>query len=202
MTKDFNNSATTDGLGGDEQLLMRARSIAGLAHAGQVDKLGQPYVGHCERVAARVTGTEAKVVAFLHDTLEKGEGWTAAGLRQEGFPEDIIGAVEALTHRPGETESQFLEKIARNERATAVKIADIEDNIQQAENAGVGSSGYRDQRVTFDHIWASGVGQEHREDEPAGGKVAQVVSSLMTELGLRTPEEANAEERSDDLLPR
>ncbi len=33
--------------------IARARALATAAHAGQVDKAGQPYIGHVSRVAAR-----------------------------------------------------------------------------------------------------------------------------------------------------
>jgi len=66
----------------DNALLERAREIASRMHAGQVDKLGEPYVGHCERVAARLDNDEAKVVALLHDVLE-----------DTGMPESDLRAI-------------------------------------------------------------------------------------------------------------
>ncbi len=48
-----------------------ARTLATEAHAGQIDKAGQPYIGHVARVAAAVRGDDdAEVVAWLHDVAE------------------------------------------------------------------------------------------------------------------------------------
>ena len=48
----------------------RAKALALRAHAGQVDRAGEPYAGHPARVAARVRTDEARVVAWLHDVVE------------------------------------------------------------------------------------------------------------------------------------
>src|SRR4051794_36028950 len=53
--------------------LAHAVEIAEQAHAGQTDKAGEPYIEHLERVAASVDGLDEKIVAYLHDLLEKGE---------------------------------------------------------------------------------------------------------------------------------
>ncbi|TCU04842.1 HD domain-containing protein [Rhizobium sullae] len=54
--------------------LDHAAEIAVEAHAGQTDKTGRPYIDHCRRVAAAVTGDEEKIVAYLHDVAEKNTG--------------------------------------------------------------------------------------------------------------------------------
>ncbi|AOF93267.1 HD domain protein (plasmid) [Sinorhizobium sp. RAC02] len=63
-----------------------AIEIALVAHEGQMDKTGHPYFEHCRRVAEAVQGNETKVVAYLHDVVEKGREWTLDRLREEGFP--------------------------------------------------------------------------------------------------------------------
>ena len=40
------------------------------AHKGQTDKADLPYIAHPERVAARPSTAEAKVIGLLHDTVE------------------------------------------------------------------------------------------------------------------------------------
>jgi (p)ppGpp synthase/HD superfamily hydrolase len=64
-----------------------AGAIAAAAHASQVDKAGNPYVGHVRRVASYVdqTNTDAVVAALLHDVMEDA-GITAADLGQQGTP--------------------------------------------------------------------------------------------------------------------
>jgi len=50
--------------------LERAVAIASLAHEGQVDKAGAPYILHPLRVMSSQVTTEAQIVAVLHDTVE------------------------------------------------------------------------------------------------------------------------------------
>lgn len=118
------------------QHLDHAVQIAMEAHKGQADKTGKPYFEHCQRVAFLVSGDEAKTVAYLHDVVEKGSGWTLDRLKEEGFPPAVISAVDALTQRPDEPDDDFVRRAASNPLALPVKKADLEDNLQQAEQAG------------------------------------------------------------------
>jgi (p)ppGpp synthase/HD superfamily hydrolase len=70
----------------------KAARLATRAHAGQVDQAGQPYIGHPERVAARLTTEEAKVVAWLHDVIEDG-GLGIGDLVAAGIPSHVATAV-------------------------------------------------------------------------------------------------------------
>jgi (p)ppGpp synthase/HD superfamily hydrolase len=114
-----------------------ARQIAVQAHRGQLDKIGNPYITHCERVAELVVGDDERAVAFLHDVVEKGKGWTPEKLREEGFTTSIVQAVEALTRRADEKEDAFLIRSMSDHLARPVKRADLEDNLVQAEQAGL-----------------------------------------------------------------
>lgn len=110
--------------------VQRAQQEAEQAHAGQVDKAGLPYIDHPRRVAVRVAETsdtpEAIVVAWLHDVIED-TGMTLAGLRQLGFSAEVVAAVDALTRRPGEGDNYY-HRVAADDLATVVKLADIWDN--------------------------------------------------------------------------
>lgn len=117
--------------------------IAREAHAAQKDKAGEPFIAHVERVAAAVEGTGAKTIAYLHDVVEKGEGWTPERLRQAGFPEAIVRAVESLTRRPEETSDEFARRAASDPLARPVKCPDLEDNLLQARRAGPNPGKYR-----------------------------------------------------------
>ncbi|MBX5031755.1 HD domain-containing protein [Rhizobium lentis] len=125
------------------QHLDHAMQIAIEAHKGQVDKTGQPFFEHCQRVALLVSGDEARTVAYLHDVAEKGSGWTLDMLREEGFPPAIISAVDALTRRPDEPDEEFVRRAAANPLALPVKQADLEDNLRQAEQAGKNTEKYQ-----------------------------------------------------------
>ncbi|WP_141652379.1 HD domain-containing protein [Rhizobium grahamii] len=123
--------------------LLRAVKIAFKAHMGQTDKGGEPYFLHCKRVADAVSGGE-RAVAYLHDVVEKGPGWTLDRLRDEGFTPAVIEAVDALTRRRDETDDAFVARALKNELARPVKVADLKDNLAQAEKTGIDSSKYRE----------------------------------------------------------
>jgi (p)ppGpp synthase/HD superfamily hydrolase len=107
--------------------LERAIEIAAKAHAGQVDKAGQPYVLHPLRMMLAVTTPEARMAAVLHDVVED-TAVTLDELRAEGFPASVLEAVEALTKREGEDYEAFIRRVAPNPIAREVKLADLRDN--------------------------------------------------------------------------
>ncbi|MGV1873721.1 hypothetical protein [Agrobacterium rosae] len=123
-------------------LLKRAREIAQGAHLGQFDKTNRPYFEHCQRVAEKVSNDEEKIVAFLHDVVEKNPAWTIETLRREGFTAKIIQAVDALTKRSDEDEESFLRRSSANELSRTVKVADLKDNLIQAHLADLDPSKY------------------------------------------------------------
>ena len=125
------------------QHLDHAMQIAIEAHERQTDKIGRPFFEHCQRVALLVSGDEVRTVAYLHDVVEKGRGWTLDRLKEEGFPPAIIAAVDALTRRPEEADDQLVRRAASNPLALPVKQADLEDNLWQAEQAGTNAEKYR-----------------------------------------------------------
>ena len=108
--------------------LERAIAIAASAHAGQVDKAGQPYILHPLRVLLQVSGLHERMAAVLHDVVEDTD-LTLEDLAGEGFPEDVIEALEALTKREGETRIQAAERAAAHPVARVVKMADVTDNM-------------------------------------------------------------------------
>jgi (p)ppGpp synthase/HD superfamily hydrolase len=108
--------------------LERAIEIAAAAHAGQVDKAGQPYILHPLRVMLRVSSLHERMAAVLHDVVED-TPVSLDQLRVEGFPQEVLAAVEALTKRPGETRLQAAARAARNPVARTVKLADNAENM-------------------------------------------------------------------------
>ncbi len=104
--------------------------VAADAHAGQVDKAGQPYIEHPRRVAARVAAQtddpDALAAAWLHDVVED-TSVDLEQLRRLGFSERVLDAVDALTRRPGEGDGYY-RRVAANPIALVVKRADIADN--------------------------------------------------------------------------
>ena len=109
-------------------LLEKAIAIAVEAHAGKKDKAGQPYIIHPLRVMFRVETEDERIVAVLHDVVEDhGDVWPVERLRQTGFSQHILDALDCVTKRTGETYEQFVERSASNPVALRVKLADLED---------------------------------------------------------------------------
>ena len=105
-----------------------AIEIAANAHAGQRDKAGQPYIFHPLRVMFRVDGEHEQMAAVLHDVVED-TAITIDDLAREGFPPEVLRAVEALTQLPGETRLEAAARAAADPVARKVKLADNAENM-------------------------------------------------------------------------
>lgn len=108
--------------------LEKAVEIAARAHAGQVDKAGVPYILHPLRLMFAVQNPYERMAAVLHDVVEDTD-ITLDDLRAEGFPLEVIVAVEVLTKKPGESRLVAAARAAENPIARAVKLADVTDNM-------------------------------------------------------------------------
>ena len=110
------------------ELLQKAIGIAVEAHRGQKDKYGAPYILHPLRVMSRLDDAPGRIAAILHDVVEDSE-WTFEDLKREGFPKNILDALDCLTRRERESYEQFVNRSARNPLGRRVKLADLEDNM-------------------------------------------------------------------------
>lgn len=137
-----------------EMTLDEAIALARTAHAGVSDKGGRPYIEHPLRVMKRLQADAERfgasigdpqwvnrpdeqavlVAAVLHDVLED-TPFTAEDLTTRRCPDDVVGAVIALTRLAGESYEAFLRRLARNRLARRVKIADIADNADESRLA-------------------------------------------------------------------
>ena len=102
--------------------------IALNAYKGQKDKAGKTYILHPLRLMNKMKDDGQMAVALLHDVIEDSH-ITAADLLHAGIPQTVVDAVQCLTKQESESYEQFIQRIKANPLATAVKIADIEDNI-------------------------------------------------------------------------
>ena len=75
-----------------------------------------------------VQGCRAQMAAVLHDVIEDTEVGPGQ-LREADLPDDVVAAVVALTHGPDESYEQYIEKVARDDLARGVKLADLADNL-------------------------------------------------------------------------
>ena len=67
-------------------------------------------------------------IVVLHDVCEDCPGWTFDRLRDEGFSDKIIAALDAVTKRDGEDYEDFARRAAANPIGRNVKLADLADN--------------------------------------------------------------------------
>jgi (p)ppGpp synthase/HD superfamily hydrolase len=109
-------------------LIETSLAIALRAYTGKTDKAGQDYIRHPLRLMAKMTTDHEMSVALLHDVIEDSD-ITAADLRAEGIPDEVVDAVLCLTKKVGENYQTFVLRAKQNPLARTVKIADIEDNI-------------------------------------------------------------------------
>jgi GTP diphosphokinase / guanosine-3',5'-bis(diphosphate) 3'-diphosphatase len=54
-------------------ILERAIALAAERHAGQTDKVGEPYILHVLRVMLQMPDEESRIAAVLHDIVEDTE---------------------------------------------------------------------------------------------------------------------------------
>ena len=108
--------------------LERAIEIAAIFHSGQVDKAGQPYVLHPLRLMFAVHTPQERMAAVLHDVVEDTD-MTLADLAREGFSQEVVAAVQALTKLTGESRIDAAHRAAADPIARAVKLADVADNM-------------------------------------------------------------------------
>ncbi len=108
--------------------LTKAISIATSAHESQVDKGGKPYIEHPLRVMKHMTTDTTRIVAVLHDVIEDSD-YSFDDLIAAGFSEEIVSAIAALTKQKGVSYKNYLKAIKTNPIAIAVKLADLQDNM-------------------------------------------------------------------------
>ena len=105
----------------------KAYEIAKKAHLGQVDKAGEDYIKHPEKVASFVKTDEEKAVSYLHDVIEDTE-LTLEDLYKYGFSEEVLKAVDVITKKKGQDYQTYLNFVKENKLARVVKLADLRHN--------------------------------------------------------------------------
>lgn len=110
-------------------MLGTAIALASRVHEKQTDKGGKPYILHPLRLMMRLRTSDEELmsIAVLHDVIEDSDV-TLNDLRELGFSERVVAALDLLTHRKGDSYDDYVRKIATNRDATLVKIEDLRDN--------------------------------------------------------------------------
>lgn len=111
----------------NEQLIL-ALELAIKNHKSQIDKSGKPYILHPLHVMETVESDDAKIVAILHDIIED-TPVTKEFLLDAGFPSHIVEAICTLTKEDDEDYFEYVKKVAQNELAKEVKLADLRHNM-------------------------------------------------------------------------
>lgn len=104
-----------------------AYDISEQAHKEQLDKGGNSYFEHPLYVFTLVNSIDEKIVALLHDVVED-TTITLLYLKQQGFSDDIIFAIDCLTKRKHESYDDYLKRVCSSDIAIVVKIADMTHN--------------------------------------------------------------------------
>ncbi len=97
------------------------------AHKNQTDKSGLPYVYHPFHLAEQMPDEKTTIVALLHDVIED-TSYTLQDLRNMGFDEDILAALELMTHDKNVPYIDYVAKLKDNPIARTVKLADLSHN--------------------------------------------------------------------------
>ncbi len=106
-----------------------ALSLAIEKFRGVTDKDGQPYILHLLRVMLAAQDSDGQIVALLHDIVED-TSVTLSELRDRGFSETVIQAIECLTHRPEDSYATYIVRMKQNPLASICKLADLHDNYR------------------------------------------------------------------------
>lgn len=139
-----------------------ALELALQAHRGQQDKAGAPYILHPLRLMLRMEDETERMVALLHDVIEDSP-FTLEDLRERGYSEEILRALDALTRRPEESYTEFIERAGQDAVARRVKLADLEDNMDLRRLAQLGPADaerlarYRTAWTSLRHLDQSGL---------------------------------------------
>ena len=109
----------------------RAIMTATAAHAGQVDKVGQPYIYHPVRVGLALAhqrfDDDLVVAAILHDVVE--DTPTTLDEIEAKHGARVAELVDALSQRPGEAYKTYIRRLARVPGAASIKLEDLADNF-------------------------------------------------------------------------
>ena len=112
---------------------IKAHQVARKGHFGQVDKKGEDYIKHPERMAAKSNNESEVIISLLHDLVED-TGYSVESLAMYcDLIKEEIEALNLLT-RNSETYFEYIEKIkaSSNSLAKKVKILDLEDHLSDS----------------------------------------------------------------------
>lgn len=123
------------------EMLSKAILIATLAHEGQFDKGGNPYILHPLTVLHKLKSDseDYQVAAVLHDVIEDNSGKiirlpsgdksiSYKMLSEEGISDRAIKVIKLLTKVPGQTYEEYKEGVLSDVGSMLVKREDLRTN--------------------------------------------------------------------------
>lgn len=113
------------------ELTQKAMNICFEAHREQRDKGGMHYVFHPFHIADQMDTEKETCVALLHDVIEDTDR-TLDLLAAEGFPFDVLKALDLMTHDSGTPYLEYVERLSADPLAKKVKLADLRHNSTRA----------------------------------------------------------------------
>lgn len=111
------------------QYLHKAITIACEAHQGQSSINGEPYILHPLRLLIKAKSNEERIIAILHDVIEK-TNISLADLKNKGFDQNIISSIDSLSRRRNESYIEYIERLMQNKISVKIKLLDLADNIK------------------------------------------------------------------------
>ena len=100
------------------------------AHKDDKDKGGYPYIFHPFYLATQMDDEDSVCVALLHDVIEDhSDKYSFESLKNSGFNNNVIAALQLLTHDKSVPYMEYIGKIKENPIACKVKIADLKHNL-------------------------------------------------------------------------
>ncbi len=111
-----------------------ALQIATKAHAGQLDRDGNPVILHPITVGMMGHTDEERMAGFLHDVVEDTD-YTFEDLLEAGIPSGVVNALRLLTHEKGTPYMDYVQGIidSGNPIALHVKYNDLQHNYSRGK---------------------------------------------------------------------
>ena len=136
-----------------KNLLDKAIQIAVNSHSGQTSDNGEPYILHPMRMMLQFDIEEERIVAILHDIIEKTHV-DYRFLKDAGFSEEVLFAVDSLTRKPDENYDNYIQRVSKNKLATKIKVIDLLDNISslRREPKKINASNYLKYQKALEYL--------------------------------------------------
>lgn len=123
----------------DNQLFDTCFGLAHESHAGQVDKSGRSYLLHCMRVVEilresyRIKDLRFLALGLTHDILEDNLYLSVDDVLKVTMDKAFVNDLQLLTRNKDENYLDYVRQVKLSDRARIVKLADIEDHINNGD---------------------------------------------------------------------